>query len=103
MPEPIPAVLKDNRVQRIIRWLITSLARPKVTTAADQPTKSSTVKSDNIAEDNLDSGNSDLMPDVYAEEHATTAPGLKILDQTSPDVDESRGVNPYDTAVLQKK
>ena len=43
------------------------------------------------------------MPDSYSEEHVATVPNLRILEPTSPDTDESRGFNPYDTAVLQKK
>jgi hypothetical protein len=44
-----------------------------------------------------------LMPDIYAVEPATSKPGPKILDPSSPDIDKSTGFNPYDTAVLRKK
>jgi hypothetical protein len=43
------------------------------------------------------------MPDVYSEGNSDTAPNLEILDEPSLEENESAGVNPYDTAVLQKK
>jgi hypothetical protein len=84
----------------MISWLKSWLSRPNVTRVADQPTKPLAVKTHDIAEDN--SGQV-LMPDIYAEGHADTAPRLKILDKPSKDVDESTGFDPYDTGVLQKK
>ena len=44
-----------------------------------------------------------VMPDIYADEHVATAPHLKVIDLSSPDIDKSTGFNPYDTAVLRKK
>jgi hypothetical protein len=44
-----------------------------------------------------------VMPDIYAPEFVATVEDIKIIDLSSPDVDESTGFNPYDTAVLQKK
>ena len=70
---------------------------------ADQPTKPLSVKSDDIAQDKLESGKNDLMPDIYADRHVATVPGLEILDQSLPDIDKSAGFDPYDTAVLRKK
>ena len=43
------------------------------------------------------------MPDISGDEHVATVPDLKIIDPSSPDIDESTGFNPYDTAVLRKK
>jgi len=40
------------------------------------------------------------MPDIYTEECDATVPHLRILNM---DVDESTGIDPYDTGVLQKK
>jgi hypothetical protein len=40
-----------------------------------------------------------LMPDIYAD----TQVDIKALDQTTPNIDEPAGFNPYDTGVLQKK
>jgi hypothetical protein len=48
-------------------------------------------------------GKNILMPDIYGNEHGTTVPDLKIIDPSSPDIDESTGFNPYDTAILRKK
>ena len=42
-------------------------------------------------------------PDSYSDEHVATVPDLRILEPTSPDTDECRGFNPYDTGVLRKK
>ena len=42
------------------------------------------------------------MPDIYSE-HDPTVPDLKIIDVSSPTIDESEGFNPYDTAVLRHK
>ncbi|MDA0994929.1 MAG: hypothetical protein O3A13_15020 [Proteobacteria bacterium] len=48
-------------------------------------------------------GKNVLMPDIYGDRHDATEPLLKILDQSSPDVDISTGFNPYDTVVLHEK
>ena len=53
--------------------------------------------------ESLGPGKNILMPDIYGNEHVATVPDLKILDLSSPDIDESTGFNPYDTAVLRKK
>jgi hypothetical protein len=44
-----------------------------------------------------------VMPDIYGEKHEATKPHLKILDPTSPEIDESTGFDPYDTVVLHEK
>ena len=54
--------------------------------------------------DRIDSqGKKVLMPDIYGDQHVATEPDLKILDQSSPDIEKSSGFNPYDTAVFCKK
>ena len=44
-----------------------------------------------------------VMPDIYGDDCDATVPVLKILDLSSPDIEEPTGFNPYDTAVLRKK
>ncbi len=61
------------------------------------------MKSDDIAEDNLESGNNNLMPDIYTDRHVAIEPDPKTLDQSLSDIDKSAGFNLYDTAVLRKK
>ncbi len=77
-------------MKRIIGALKAKLSRPKSPVVDDQP-------SHTVAVDEL------VMPDIYAHEDVVTVRDLKIIDLSSPDVDESAGFNPYDTAVLQKK
>ncbi len=48
------------------------------------------------------SAQSVVMPDIYAD-HKTTNPRLKVVDLSSPDSDETRGFNPYDTGGLKKR
>ena len=43
------------------------------------------------------------MPDIYGDEDVAAVPETKIIDQSSPDIEEPTGFNPYDTAVLRKK
>ena len=43
------------------------------------------------------------MPDINSDEHAPTEPILKLLDESSPDSDDTTGFNPYDTATMHKK
>ncbi len=77
-------------MKRITKWLETISSRPKTSIADDSSSYAVSVE--------------DLvMPDIYAVEHVATVPDLKILVPSSPDTDETRGFNPYDTAVLQKK
>jgi len=44
-----------------------------------------------------------LTPDIYADEYDVTEAEPEIIDEPSPDFDESRGFNPYDIGVLYKK
>lgn len=55
--------------------------------------------------DCLGSGKDAEMPDIYSEKHAVdeTSVGVAPSDVESPDIDYSRGFNPYDTGVLYKK
>jgi hypothetical protein len=43
------------------------------------------------------------MPDIGSDEDAATEPNLKILDESSPDSDDTTGFNPHDTATMHKK
>ena len=43
------------------------------------------------------------MPDIYTDKCAATVPRLKVLDLDLTGVDESPGIDPYDTGILQKK
>ncbi len=102
-------------MKRIIRWLKTKLRRWGA--VADEPSNPEIIKPD-INESTIDiflgsevansigdqkSGKDVPIPDIYANEHGDTVPHLEIPDQTSLDVGESDGVNPYDTAKLHKK
>lgn len=102
-------------MKRIISWLATKLRRWG--SVADEPSNPEIIKPD-INESTIDvflgnavsnsmgdqkSARDVPIPDIYAEEHGDTVPDLEIPDQPSLDVGESDGVNPYDTAVLQKK
>ena len=77
-------------MKRIIEWMEKKLSRPEAPVLDEQPSKPLTV-------DDL------VMPDIYSVEHVETVPDLKVIDLSSPDIDESSGFNPYDTAVLRKK
>ena len=79
-------------------------SRPEPGTAADQPSSLLTDHSDDIVEDDREIDMPPvLMPDIYAEGHATTIPDVSIVAESVPDSDESAGFNPYDTGVLQKR
>ena len=88
-------------MKRLFNWLETKFSRSKTFVAADQPSEPLTPDPDRI--DAPGSGPDVSMPDIYADGHDATEPDLKVLDQPSPDADESAGFNPYDTGVLQKK
>ena len=77
-------------MKRIIEWAATMFSRPEAPIEDEQPSKPLRV-------DDL------VMPDIYADELADTVPLLRVIDQSSPDIDKSTGFNPYDTAVLRKK
>ena len=86
----------------IPKWLAERLPQPKKTIEDDEPS--------NVDPDDLDLPK-DIqgfvtdapMPDIYTDEYASTVPQLKILDLDLSDVDESPGIDPYDTGILQKK
>lgn len=105
-------------VKEIFRWLKKKLSRPTDVIPEDPPSTPVTSEPDDLANDDYvieishgedmsglagSQGENDLMPDIYADKHDATEPDLKALEQTSPDLDEPEGFNPYDTAVLQKK
>lgn len=77
-------------MKRIIAWMEKKLSHPEAPVVDEQPSKPLTV-------DDL------VMPDIYTVKHVETVPDLKIIDLSSPDIDKSTGLNPYDTAVLRKK
>ena len=55
--------------------------------------------------DCLGSGKDAEMPDIYAEKRSVEETSAEVApsDVKSPDIDHSRGFNPYDTGVLYKK
>jgi hypothetical protein len=105
-------------VKGIIGWLEKTFSRPTDDIPAIPSSTPVTAVPDDLASDDYlievscggdvsdpkeSQGESDLMPDIYADNNDATKPDLKILDQPVPDVDEPEGFNPYDTAVLRKK
>jgi len=77
-------------MKRISEWMESKLSRPEAPDVPEQPSKPLTV-------DDL------VMPDIYADKHVESVPDLKIINLSSPDIDDSTGFNPYDTAVLRNK
>ena len=94
--------------------------QPEAPAADDQSSNTKSVEPDDLANNECEvelsydaempgriesqgPGKNILMPDIYGNEHVATVPDLKIIDLSSPDIDESTGFNPYDTAVLRKK
>jgi hypothetical protein len=90
-------------MKRIIRLFNTFLSWREESIEADQPTVPLAVNSDDIVGNIQESETKELMPDIYADDKSDTVPLLIVVDQPTPDDDESIGVNPYDTGVLQKK
>ena len=74
----------------IIKWLREALFRPSVLSKSE-PVEVRAPQQEVV------------MPDIYGEQHEATEPLLKILNPTSPDIDESTGFDPYDTVVLHEK
>ena len=74
----------------IIKWLRAAIFRPSVLTDSE-PVEVHAPQQE-VA-----------MPDIYGEQQEATEPHLKILDPTSPDIDESTGFDPYDTVILHEK
>jgi hypothetical protein len=89
-------------MKRIISWLKAWPSAIAEFIESDQPTEPETVNPDDIAEDS-ESGEDILMPDIYSEGNSDNVPVPEILDKPSLEDNESAGVNPYDTGVLQKK
>ncbi len=89
-------------MKRIFRWLETLSSRPKEPVADDRP---SNADPDDLGlpKDIQDFLSDAPMPDIYTDECDATVPHLKALDPDLTDVDESPGIDPYDTGVLQKK
>ncbi len=77
-------------MKRIIGALKAKLSRPKATVVADQ--SSNTVSVEDV-----------VMPDIYRDEHDVTVPHLRVIDQPTLEDGESAGINPYDTAKMQKE
>ena len=77
-------------MNRFIKAPARKLSRPEDLIADDQP-------------DNAQSVENVVMPDIYAVKNVDTMPDLEILDLSTPDLDESAGFNPYDTAILRTK
>jgi len=77
-------------MNRFIKALARKLSRPKAPIADDQP--GNAVSAGNV-----------LMPDIYTVKNVATVPDPEILDLSTPDLDESAGFNPYDTAILRTK
>ncbi len=77
-------------MKRIIGAFKAKSSRPKEPVTDDQ--SSNTVSAEDV-----------LMPDIYGDEFVATVEDIEIIDLPSPDIDESNGFNPYDTAVLRKK
>ncbi len=89
-------------MKRFMRWLETISSRPKEPIADDQP---SNADPDDLGlPKDIQTFLSDApMPDIYTDECAATVPHLKALDLDLTDLDESPGIDPYDTGILQKK
>lgn len=75
-------------MKRIIRLFNTFVSWQKESIEADQPTVPLPGNPDNTAEISVPEIN-DSMPDIYAEEKSVTDPLLKVVDQPTPDDDES--------------
>ena len=87
-------------MKRIINWIEAILARAKALMVTDPTGDPENVET---GDDNDHvSAQSVVMPDIYAD-HKTTNPRLKVVDLSSPDSDETRGFNPYDTGGLKKR
>ncbi len=77
-------------MKRIIGALKARLSRPKASVVDDQSSR--TVSADEVS-----------MPDIYRDEHDVTVPHLRVIDQPTLEDGESAGINPYDTAKMQKE
>ena len=89
-------------MNRLFRWLETLSSRPKEHDADYRP---SNADPDDLGllKDIQDFVTDAPMPDIYTDECAATVPQLKALDPDLTEGDESPGIDPYDTGILQKK
>ena len=71
-------------MKRMIRWVKSKLNRRD--TVAGKPGNPEVIKSG-----------------IYVDEQADTLPNISFVDPSPTDTDESTGLNPYDTGVIQKK
>ena len=91
-------------MKRIFRWLETISSRPKEHDADDQPSKADPDNNELDLPKHIQDFLADApMPDIYTDECAATVPRLKALDLDLTEGDESPGIDPYDTGILQKK
>ena len=72
-------------MKRMSEWVARMLS-PRATASGvvDQP-------SDPLSVEDL------VMPDIYADEQVATVPHLKVIDLSSPDIDDGGGFDPYDS------
>ncbi len=82
-------------MKRIFRWLETISSRPKEPVTDNNDL--------DLTKDIQDFVTDAPMPDIYIDECAATVPQLKVLDPDLTGVEESPGIDPYDTGILQKK
>ena len=89
-------------MKRIVGWLESILTRQPVSDADDQ--------ADDLPDDYSVDVPSGAEAPAWMEEHepveeecVATVPSLSVLDTDSSEIDESTGVDPYDTAQLHKK
>ncbi len=83
-------IYKNSVMKRIFTALKNRPSQSEATVADDQ-------SSDSVLVEDV------VMPDIYGDEDVAAVPETKIIDQSSPDIEEPTGFNPYDTAVLRKK
>jgi len=86
----------------IPKWLAESLSKLRKPVEDDRP---SNVDPDENGppKDVQDILTDAPMADIYVDECAATVPRLRVLDPDLTDVDESPGIDPYNTGVFQKK
>ena len=86
----------------IPKWLAERLSQLRKPVEDDRPSNADPDEND-LPKDIQDFVTRAPMPDIYPDECAATVPQLKVLDLDLTDVDESPGIDPYDTGVFQKK
>jgi hypothetical protein len=104
-------------MKRLIAWFDTRLCQPKSSELSGTPRYPESAEPDDedctidaslgavVADwmNDHEPEQSVPMPDIFVDEYVQTVPNLTILDPILPDVDESTGIDPYNTAVLQQK